>query len=44
MDVYAAPQEVYKEKVDLIVPVYNGFEYLPKLFSSIKKTKMSYRL
>lgn len=30
--------------VDIIIPVYNGFQYLDTLFDSIKKTKMKYRL
>lgn len=29
---------------DVIVPVYNGFDYLSKLFSSIKKTRLKFRL
>ena len=29
---------------DIIVPVYNGLDYLPKLFSSIEKTAFPYRL
>lgn len=32
------------EKIDIIVPVYNGFDFLEGLFSSIEQTKMSYRL
>lgn len=30
--------------VDIIIPVYNGFQYLDPLLGSIKKTKMKYRL
>lgn len=30
--------------IDVIIPVYNGFQYLQPLFDSIKKTKMKYRL
>ncbi len=35
---------VYDTVVDVIVPVYNGFEYLEGLFDSIEKTKVPYRL
>ncbi len=38
------PEEVYKTPVDVIVPVYNGFDYLENLFKTIKKTRMDYRL
>lgn len=31
-------------KADIVVPVYNGLEYLPKLFEGIEKTKVAYRL
>lgn len=30
--------------IDVIVPVYNGFDYLDPLFTSIQKTQMNYRL
>lgn len=30
--------------IDIIIPVYNGFQYLQALFGSIEKTKMKYRL
>ncbi len=33
------------EKIDIIIPVYNGLEYLPKLFESIfQNTNQPYRL
>ena len=32
------------EKVSIIVPVYNGYQYLEKLLTSIKLTDMNYRL
>lgn len=32
------------ETVDVIVPVYNGMRFLPKLFDSISKTDVPYRL
>ena len=38
------PQAVYQQKVDVIVPVYNGLEYFDALFSGIEKTKVPYRL
>ncbi|HWD13294.1 MAG TPA: glycosyltransferase [Pseudochrobactrum sp.] len=41
---YRAPQKL-KKRVDLIVPVYNGHEYLESLFSSLSgNTQSSYRL
>lgn len=36
--------ELYKYTIDIIIPVYNGYEYLEKLFATIVKTKMHYRL
>lgn len=30
--------------IDLIIPVYNGYEYLADLFESISKTRVPYRL
>jgi GT2 family glycosyltransferase len=38
------PEEIYKFTIDIIIPVYNGYEYLEKLFSGIVKTRMKYRL
>lgn len=32
------------ETVDVVVPVYNGIQFLPKLFDSISKTDVPYRL
>lgn len=40
----AYPQAIYQQKVDVIVPVYNGLEYFDALFSGIEKTKVPYRL
>lgn len=37
-------EELYKDTIDIIIPIYNGYEYLEKLFSTISKTKMNYRL
>ncbi len=36
--------KIYDTTVDLIVPVYNGFEYLENLFKGIEKTRVPYRL
>jgi GT2 family glycosyltransferase len=38
------PSKLYKYTIDIILPVYNGYEYLEKLFATIVKTKMNYRL
>lgn len=38
------PNELYNYIVDVIIPVYNGYEYLKTLFDTINKTKMNYRL
>ncbi|MCD8090776.1 MAG: glycosyltransferase, partial [Clostridiales bacterium] len=35
---------VYEKTYDIIIPVYNGFKYLDRLFETIAKTKASYRL
>ncbi len=32
------------QKVDIIIPIYNGLKYFDALFSSLEKTKMPYRL
>lgn len=32
------------KQVDVILPIYNGFEYFDKLFSTIKKTNCKYHL
>lgn len=36
--------KVYENTIDIIIPVYNGFEYFDSLFSSLENTKMDYRL
>jgi len=36
--------EVYKQEYDIIVPIYNGYKYFAKLFSTLEKTKAKYRL
>jgi glycosyltransferase involved in cell wall biosynthesis/2-polyprenyl-3-methyl-5-hydroxy-6-metoxy-1,4-benzoquinol methylase len=41
---YSYPPAVLQETIDIIIPVYNGLEYFDALFSSIEKTRMSYRL
>lgn len=38
------PKILYDNTIDIIIPVYNGYEYLQNLFTTIAKTKMSYRL
>ena len=38
------PEEFYSETIDVIVPVYNGYEYLETLLATIEKTKMNYHL
>lgn len=35
---------VYERSYDIIIPVYNGYKYLDKLFSSVAKTKANYNL
>lgn len=44
VDELEIPSEIYHQKIDVIIPVYNGFEYLNGLFNSIEKTRMPYRL
>ena len=31
-----------KQKIDIIIPIYNGLEYLPKLFESVFKKCYSF--
>lgn len=38
------PQKYYEETIDIILPIYNGYHFFEKLFASIPKTKMKYRL
>lgn len=38
------PKILYDYTIDIIIPVYNGYDYLHNLFTTIAKTKMSYRL
>lgn len=42
--VTTATDNAIKETVDIIIPVYNGIQYFDKLFGSLKKTNVSYRL
>lgn len=37
-------KQVEDVTIDIIIPVYNGFQYLDPLLNSIKNTKMKYRL
>ncbi|HCW52900.1 MAG TPA: hypothetical protein DG753_03985 [Clostridium sp.] len=36
--------EIYNNTIDIIIPVYNGYDYFEKLFGTLCKTKMKYRL
>lgn len=36
--------DISKWKADVIVPIYNGMQYLPTLFTGIEQTKVDYRL
>lgn len=36
--------KLYNTVIDIIVPVYNGFEYFPMLFKTIEQTKVPYHL
>lgn len=38
------PPAVFGHTIDIIIPVYNGYDYLEALFSSLRRTYMSYRL
>lgn len=38
------PAELYEETIDIIIPVYNGYRYLEKLLTSVRRTAMKYRL
>lgn len=37
-------ENIYKEIFDIIIPIYNGYEYFCELFNSIEKTNCHYRL
>ncbi len=37
-------EAIYHTTIDLLVPVYNGYEYLENLFAGIEKTRVPYRL
>lgn len=43
-ETFEIPQKVKKTMVDIIIPVYNGYEYLDTLFTSLRRTEMPYRL
>jgi len=43
-DTLLYPQELYQYTIDLIVPVYNGYQYFERLFDTVRNTKMQYRL
>lgn len=38
------PEKYYEERIDIILPIYNGYDFFEKLFESIPQTKMKYRL
>ncbi|MNW42157.1 bifunctional 3-demethylubiquinone-9 3-methyltransferase/ 2-octaprenyl-6-hydroxy phenol methylase [compost metagenome] len=38
------PEELYNHTIDIVVPVFNGYEYFDSLFQSISHTSMKYRL
>lgn len=40
----AEPIEQPLGMVDIIIPVYNGMQYLPTLFETMQKTQMDYRM
>lgn len=37
-------EEYYQQKIDIIVPIYNGYQFLNRLFETIERTKMQYNL
>lgn len=41
---YCPPEDAREQSVDIVVPVYNGFDYLPRLVETIAQTQMRYRL
>ncbi len=43
-DIPKIPEEIYNYSFDVIVPVYNGYDFLEPLLESIQKTKLNYRL
>jgi GT2 family glycosyltransferase/glycosyltransferase involved in cell wall biosynthesis len=38
------PANFYDNEIDIIIPIYNGFDYLENLFKTVEKTKLKYRL
>lgn len=38
------PEKLYQETVDIVIPIYNGYQYLEKLLETVPLTKMNYRL
>lgn len=43
-DTFEIPRKVKETTVDIIIPVYNGYDYLDTLFASLRRTEMPYRL
>lgn len=37
-------KNIYNFQIDIVIPIYNGYEYFDKLFKSLKKTNMNYRI
>lgn len=37
-------EKFYEETVDIILPIYNGYQFFERLFSTIELTKIKYRL
>lgn len=38
------PAEVFGYEIDIVIPVYNGYEYFDDLFAGLEQTNMHYRL
>lgn len=43
-ETFKIPEKVKETMVDIIIPVYNGYDYLDVLFKSLRRTEMPYRL
>lgn len=43
-DIPEIPKEIYNYSVDVIVPVYNGYDFLSPLLDSIQRTRLDYHL
>ena len=38
------PDELFSKIYDIIIPIYNGYEFFDKLFETIEKTELNYNL